>query len=72
MAIGLHWANNLGNSVLIGTDIDVLPSLAPVIIEDPSFDLVLWVTGFSALLTFVLLEALIRRSEKIGLQDLRR
>jgi len=50
----------------------VLPSLAPVIIEDPSFDLVLWVTGFSAFLTFVLLEALIRRSEKIGLQHIRR
>ena len=61
MAIGLHWANNLGNSVLVGTDMDVLPSLAPVIIEHPSFNLVLGVTLFGALLTFVLLEALIRR-----------
>lgn len=61
MAIGLHWANNLGNTVLVGTDFDVLRSLALVIIEHPSFDLVLWVTLFGALLTFVLLEALIRR-----------
>jgi len=59
-AIGLHWANNLGNSVLVGTDMDVLPTLAPVIIEDPSFSLVLVMTVFGALLTFVLLEALIR------------
>ncbi len=63
-AIGLHWANNFSNSVLIGTDMDVLPSLAPVIIEDPSFKLVLGVTLFGALLTFVLLEALIRRDER--------
>ena len=39
----------------------MVPSLAPVIIEHPSFDLVLWVTAFSAALTFVLLEALIPR-----------
>jgi cellobiose-specific phosphotransferase system component IIC len=37
-----------------------------VIIEQPSFDLILWVTGFGALLTLVLLEALIRRSESAG------
>jgi membrane protease YdiL (CAAX protease family) len=63
MAIGLHWANNLGNSVLVGTDMDVLPSLAPVIIEQPSFGLVLGLTVFSTLLTFLWLQALIRRSE---------
>ena len=59
-AIGLHWANNLGNSVLVGTDMDVLPSLAPVIIEQPSFEVILGVTVFGALLTLVLLEAWIR------------
>jgi len=63
-AIGLHWANNLGNSLLVGTNMDVLPTLAPVIIEDPSFSLVLGMTIFCALLTFVLLEALIRRRER--------
>ncbi len=60
-AIGLHWANNLGNSVLVGTDIDVIPSLAPVIIERPSFGLALGITAFGAVLTFVVLEVLIRR-----------
>jgi membrane protease YdiL (CAAX protease family) len=65
-AIGLHWANNLGNSVLVGTDMDVLPSLAPVIIEEPSFNMVLGVTIFGALLTLVLLEALIRTGEGEG------
>jgi membrane protease YdiL (CAAX protease family) len=64
-AIGLHWANNLGNSVLVGTDIDVIPSLAPVIIERPSFGLALGVTVFGAVLTFVVLEALIRRQERV-------
>ena len=65
-AIGLHWANNLGNSVLVGTDMDILPSLAPVIIEQPSFNLVLGVTVFSAILTFVVLQALIRARERRG------
>ncbi|NEX22046.1 CPBP family intramembrane metalloprotease [Thiorhodococcus mannitoliphagus] len=64
MAIGLHWANNLGNSVLVGTEIDVIPSLAPVIIEHPSSGLVLGVTVFNALMTFVILEALIRGGGK--------
>ena len=64
MAIGLHWANNLGNTVLVGTDFDVLPSLAPVIIEHPSFALVLGVTVFGALLTALLLETLLRLSAR--------
>jgi hypothetical protein len=66
MTIGLHWANNLGNSALVGTDMDVLPSLAPLIIEDASFNLVLGATVFGAILTFVLLETLVRRREQFG------
>jgi len=36
MSIDLHWANNLGSSVLIGTDVDVIPSMAPVISNSAS------------------------------------
>ena len=34
------WHGSLGNSILIGTDIDVVPSLAPVIISRPTLGLV--------------------------------
>lgn len=64
MTIGLHWANNLGNAVLIGTDVDVIPSLAPVIISKPSFELVTVVTLCSSFMIFVILEFLIRKREK--------
>jgi hypothetical protein len=43
----------------------VIPSLAPVIIERPSFGLALGVTVFGAVLSFVVLEALIRRQERV-------
>jgi hypothetical protein len=64
MAMGLHFANNLGNAIFIGSDIDILPSLAPVIISKPSLEVVTGVTLFSSLLMFVILEFLIRRKEK--------
>jgi hypothetical protein len=53
-------------SLLVGTGMDVVPSLAPLIIEDPSFNLVLGVTVFGAILTFVPLETLVRRRERFG------
>lgn len=62
-AIGLHWANNLSNVILVGTDIDVIPSLAPVIINKPSLAVVTGVTIVSSLLTFVLLEGIVRMRE---------
>lgn len=66
MAIGLHWANNLGNSILIGTDVDVLPSLAPIIIHNPSLEVVTGVTLVSSLFIFFILEVLIRKRAKPG------
>lgn len=63
MAMGLHFANNFGNAILIGTDIDIVPTLAPVIVSKPSLQVVTGVTLFSSLLIAIILEILIRRQE---------
>jgi hypothetical protein len=61
-----HWEHCCFGSPLVGIDFEVVPSLAPLIIEDPSFNLVVGVTVFGAILTFVLLETLVRMRERFG------
>lgn len=49
---------------MVNPIIDVVPTLAPVIISKPSLKVVTIVTLFGAALTTVILEILIRRREK--------
>ncbi|GAA4397876.1 hypothetical protein GCM10023168_03310 [Fodinibacter luteus] len=61
LGAGLHWANNLGGEVLIGTKDDVLKSVAPWVSGLPSLTMVTVITTVNAVLTIAVLEGLLRR-----------
>ena len=61
VTIGLHWANNLGNMVLVGTDIDSLPTVAPIVVSQPTFEMATAMTLVSTALIFAIMEFLLRK-----------
>jgi membrane protease YdiL (CAAX protease family) len=60
VAIGLHWANNLGNMVLVGTDIDSLPTVAPIVVSQPTYEMATIMVLVSTVLIFAIMEFLLR------------
>jgi membrane protease YdiL (CAAX protease family) len=64
LAIGLHWNNNLMGLLLLGTQGDVLKSVAPMQFEAPGLALTIVLTVAQAVVTVAILVPLIARRDK--------
>lgn len=63
MSLGIHWSNNLTGMVLIGVKGDKLQTVAPIVLDMPSLEVVTLLTLLQAILTVIAILYLLRHKK---------